>query len=210
MLRDLSHPLTDGMMVYPGDPAVTIGPGLTLEHDGVVVERITMGSQTGTHVDAPIHTVAGGRTMADVALGELVGDALLLRVPGAREAQSYGWDELEVDGGIPDEVPSIVIIDTGWARWFGEEQATRHPYLSAEAASELWRRGMRVLAVDTLSPDEIGGASGAFPVHEIVLGGDGLIVENVCNLDGLPSRVQVGFFPMKLQGDGAPVRGVVF
>ena len=65
-----------------------------------------------------------------------------------------------------------------------------------------------MLAVDTLSPDETGGS--AFPVHEVVLGGDGLIVENVCGLEGLPRRVDVGFFPLRLEGDGAPVRGVAF
>jgi kynurenine formamidase len=64
--------------------------------------------------------------------------------------------------------------------------------------------------VDTLSPDPTGAADGAFPVHEVVLGGDGLIVENVCMLEYLPSRVSVGFFPLRLDGDGAPVRGVAF
>ncbi|WP_313366229.1 hypothetical protein [Microbacterium sp.] len=47
-------------------------------------------------------------------------------------------------------------------------------------------------------------------MHGIVLGGDGLIVENLCGLADLPTHVQVGFFPFKLQGDGAPVRAVAF
>ena len=62
---------------------------------------------------------------------------------------------------------------------------------------------------DTLSPDATG-TDGGFPVHEVVLGGDGLIVENVCGLDDLPARLRVGFFPLRLAGDGAPVRGVAF
>lgn len=210
MLRDLSHPIRDGMMVYPGDPHVAITPALTVERDGVHVERVDMGSHTGTHIDAPAHTVAGGRTMADVRLDELVGDALVLRPRGLADRQRYGWDDLEAAGEIPAAVPAIVIIDTGWAQWFGDDRATRHPHLHPDAAAELWRRGMRVLAVDTLSPDETGGSSGDFPVHEIVLGGDGLIVENVCGLADLAAHVQVGFFPFKLQGDGAPVRAVAF
>jgi kynurenine formamidase len=47
-------------------------------------------------------------------------------------------------------------------------------------------------------------------VHEVVLGGDGLIVENAANLGGLPSRVRIGFFPLRLGVDGAPVRAVAF
>ena len=65
-LVDLSHPIRDGMPVYPGDPEVSIGPALTVDADGVDVARIRMGSHTGTHIDAPSHTVRGGRTMADV------------------------------------------------------------------------------------------------------------------------------------------------
>ena len=209
MLRDLSHPVRDGMLVYPGDPAVSIGPALTLAADGVAVARLDLGSHTGTHVDAPAHTVTGGRTMADVTLDELVGDALILRVSEAGDGERYGWDALTAAAPVPDSVPAIVVIDTGWAQWFGSDRALRHPSLAPSAARELWARGMRVLAVDTLSPDPTG-SDGGFPVHEVVLGGDGLIVENVCGLDDLPSRVRVGFFPLKLEGDGAPVRGVAF
>lgn len=210
MLHDLSHPVTDGMMVYPGDPHVAIRPALTVAQDGVLVERIEMGSHTGTHIDAPAHTVADGRTMADVRLDELVGEALVLHVPGLGDGQRYGWDELTAAGDIPAAVPPIVIVDTGWAQWFGDDRATRHPHLDADAAAELWRRGMRLLAVDTLSPDATGDASADFPVHAIVLGGDGLIVENLRGLADLPTHVQVGFFPFTLQGDGAPVRAVAF
>ena len=46
-------------------------------------------------------------------------------------------------------------------------------------------------------------------MHEVVLGGDGLIVENVCGLEDCRAR-RVGFFPLRLEGDGAPVRAVAF
>jgi kynurenine formamidase len=209
-LVDLSHPVVDGMQVYPGDPAVHIVPALTVAADGVDVASIRMGSHAGTHVDAPSHSIAGGRTMADVALDELVGEALVVRVPGLADAQVYGWRELEEAGTLPGRVPPIVLVDTGWAAHFGSERALRHPALDADAARELQRRGMRVLAVDTLSPDPTGTADASFPVHEVVLGADGLIVENVRGLEALPATVRVGFFPLRLAGDGAPVRAVAF
>jgi len=216
-LVDLSHPIRDGMPVYPGDPEVSIGPALTVDADGVDVARIRMGSHTGTHIDAPSHTVRGGRTMADVGLDELVGEAIVLRVPGLADGEVYDWDRLEAHGSLPAQLPPIVLIDTGWARWFDDERRTRHPALAAAAAEELLRRGMRVLGVDTLSPDSTevappaeAGAGAAFPVHEAVLGSGRLIVENVANLDAVPDRVRVGFFPLRLAGDGAPVRAVAF
>ncbi len=81
-----------------------------------------MGSHTGTHVDAPSHTVAGGRTMADVHLDELVGEALVLHVTGLEDGEIYDWARLEEAGPIPEALPPIVVIDTGWARWFGDER----------------------------------------------------------------------------------------
>lgn len=209
-LLDLSHPVTDGMPVYPGDPEVRIAPALRIDDDGVDVTGIRMGSHTGTHVDAPSHTVRGGRTMADVGLDELAGDAIVLRVPGLADGEVYDWRRLEAHGPLPERLPPIVIVDTGWAAHFGTERALRHPALDPGAALELRRRGMRVLAVDTLSPDPTGGADASFPVHEVVLGSDGLIVENLRGLEGLPERVRVGFFPLRLMGDGAPVRAVAF
>lgn len=208
-MRDLSHPIADGMMVYPGDPGVHLAPALELERDGAAVTALELGSHTGTHVDAPSHTVAGGRTMADVSLDELVGDALVLHLDGAvGDGETYGLDEF---GDLPERVPAIVVVDTGWWRHFGTERALRHPSLAPHAARELVARGMRVLAVDTLSPDPTDAAgTTSFPVHEVVLGGDGLIVENVAALEGVPSRVRIGFFPLRLGGDGAPVRAVAF
>lgn len=204
MLRDLSLPVRSGMIVYPGDPEVVIEPASTLAADGVAVSRLALGSHTGTHVDAPAHLVPGGRGMAEVRLDELVGEAIVLRATGADAGEAVGLDDLDA----PDEVPPIVIVEFGWARWADGERATRHPFLHPDAVRELLRRGMHVLAVDTLSPDPTGGSES--PVHEIVLGADGLIVENLCGIESLPPRVRVGFFPLRIDGDGAPLRAVAF
>ncbi|NYF17639.1 kynurenine formamidase [Microbacterium sp. AK009] len=208
MIHDLSHAVTDGMPVYPGDPEVHIEEGLTIAAHGVDVARMSMGSHTGTHVDAPSHTVPGGRTMASVGLDELVGDAIVLRVQ-VGEGETYGWRDLDPYGTLPAALPSIALISTGWDAFFTDDRRRlRHPALDPTAARTLVDRGVHVIAVDTLSPDRTGGAG--FPVHDVVLGSDHLIVENVRGVASLPDRVRVGFFPLKISGDGAPVRAVAF
>jgi kynurenine formamidase len=210
-MRDLSHPLRTGMQVYPGDPAVRFDEALELERDGAAVTSLHLGSHSGTHIDAPAHTVAGGRTLDLVGLDELVGDALVIRVPDLADRATIGIGDLGAVEELPERVPPIVVIDTGWAAHFGTERALRHPALGVEAARLLVSRGMHVLGVDTLSPDPTDAAGTTeFPVHELVLGGDGLIVENLTGLEGLPGRVRIGVFPLRLEVDGAPARVVAF
>lgn len=212
-MRDLSVPLRAAMQVYPGDPGVDLRPALELERDGAAVTALHLGSHSGTHVDAPAHTVAGGRTMDRVTLEELVGEALVIRVRAleGRRLDDHATIGVENLGELPTQMPAIVVIDTGWAAHFGTERALRHPALGVEAAGLLIDRGMHVLAVDSLSPDPTDAAGTTeFPVHELVLGADGLIVENLTALDGLPERVRIGVFPLRLAGDGAPARAVAF
>lgn len=219
--HDLSRPIHDAMMVYPGDPAVALGPGLTLEDDGVAVARLSCGSHTGTHLDAPCHTVPGGRTTSQISLEELIGPTLVVHLE-AQAGHLVTAEELE--RLLPERVPPRVFLSFGWDRFFGSDRALTHPGLSAEAAQLLWSRGMRVLGTDALSPDLTHRTEGAdddaveddvalgFPAHEVVLGQDGLIVENLAGLGDLPAgEHHVGIFPLPLaDSDGAPSRVVAW
>lgn len=199
---DLTHPLRPGTE-YPGDPPIRSEPALTLATDGVVVTALHLSTHSGTHVDAPCHTVPGGRTMDEVSVDELIGPAAVLRVE-AGDGATIGLADL-ID--LPARLPSIVLIVTGWDRWFGTDRYPRHPALAPAAAEALWDRGMRVLGVDSYSPDPVDSAD--FPVHEIVLGRDGLIIENLRGLTGLPGSCDVGVHPLRVGPlDGAPVRAL--
>lgn len=220
----LSRPLTDGMPVYPGDPCVRIRPALTVAADGVAVARLEIGSHAGTHVDAPCHTVPGGRTVDALAWEELCGDALVLGLAGLTPGRSV--TAARVAALLPPDgapTPARVLLATGWDRhWDDDALRERHPALAADAAALLWDRGARLLGVDTLSPDPTSsepddGAAG-FPVHGVFLGGDGVIVENLTGLEALrpagaaqdgdwSARVRLEVHPVPLAGgDGAPAR----
>lgn len=210
-LTDLSHWILAGMPVFPGDPDVAVSPALKLEQDGVAVTALSLGSHTGTHMDAPAHTIRGGRTMDGVRLDELVGPALIVHVRDLACDQRIQWESIADQ--IPEQVPRIVVIATGWDGRFGQHEYLRHPYLDVDAAAQLLTRGMRILGVDTLNPDPtLQEGTFELPVHAAVLGADGLIIENLTGVSALPARANLGFFPLKLGAgaDGAPVRAVAF
>lgn len=206
---DLSHPITTGMPVYPGDPQVAATTALNIDDDGASVARLELGTHTGTHLDAPAHTVPGGRTVDQLDLTLLQGDTHILHVQTTQleslQAQQLGATNF---GELPEVLNSIVCVATGWDQYFLSALREHHPYLSLEFAEELWRRGARVLGVDTLSPDPTAEPSD-FLIHDFWLGNDGIIVENLRGLTKLPDRVHTTILPLPLTGlDGSPVRAI--
>ena len=86
VLHDLSHPLRSGMPVYPGDPQVAIAPALTVAVEGVNVLGLHLGSQSGTHVDAPYHVDDALPDLDALPLERFVGPAVLLDARGSDSA----------------------------------------------------------------------------------------------------------------------------
>ncbi|GAA2041302.1 cyclase family protein [Yaniella flava] len=209
-LLDLSHPLRTGMPVYPCDPQVSTTAALKLEDDGAAVTHLQFGTHSGTHLDAPAHTVPHGRTVDQLDLERLVGAAYVLQVrtehTAGIAAQVIRHEDVDP---LPEELPGIVCIATGWDQYFYEELREQHPFIAPELAHELWQRGARVLGVDTLSPDPTSDEAHQVPVHDFWLGNDGVIVENLRRLTVLPQQVWMSVLPLNVEGlDGSPVRAV--
>lgn len=203
---DLTHPLITGMPVYPGDPEVEIDEVFTILADGCSVRSLQLGSHSGTHVDAPAHVIAGGRTIDQVAPGELMGDAVVAQLPDLAPGQLIDEEMLgEALRSRPENLPSIVLLATGWDRFWGTADYLRHPVVTEDAASALVEAGVQVLGADTASPD--GAAS--LVAHEVLLGADCLIIENLRGLTDLLRKVEFTALPLSITGgDGAPIRAV--
>lgn len=209
---DLSRPLRTGMTVFPGDPAVSIESAATLEQDGFAVSALHLGSHSGTHVDAPSHSIAGGASIEAVPLETLIAPIIVLRARGRGPGAVIGWGELEPQAeGV--RAGDAVVVETGWDERFDRADAVDHPSLAPEVAEQLLARGVRVIGTDALSPDASRpGADGVWrlPVHELVLGAGGLIIENLTGLAAVPaSGAELVALPLALPGvDGSPVRAV--
>lgn len=200
IVADLTHPLTTGMPVYPGDPDVQVEEVLTLPADGCSVRSLHLGSHSGTHVDAPVHVVPGGRTVDRIAPDELTGRATVLHLPGLAPGQRITAEMLG-----DRALPSIVLLATGWDRFWGTADYLHHPVVTQDAVSALVEAGVHVLGVDTASPD----SADSLVAHEVLLGADRLIIENLCGLTDLPRTVEFTALPLNIAGgDGAPVRAV--
>ena len=211
---DLSVPLDAGTQVFPGDPPVATAPALRLEADGVDLLHLRMGSQSGTHVDAPRHVLAGGPGVDEVPLALLVTRAVVadLRGLGPRARirvpdLAPWWDALGPGVGL--------VLHTGWSRHYGTDEYWRHPFADPGLAEALLEAGVRTIALDAPSVDPTGAGPGPvsaapLPVHHLVAAAGGAVVENLTGLERVdfPDPL-LSVLPLRLTGaDGAPCRAV--
>jgi kynurenine formamidase len=211
---DLSHPLDDDTPVYPGDPVASFPPATTIDEHGYNVLHVRMGSQTGTHVDAPFHFLADGARIDELPLELFLGPAVVADVRGKRPHDAVTWADL---APVADRLGPgrILLLHTGWDAHWGTDAYFDHPFLDGDAAARVIAAGVRTIGLDALSLDEtvLGGEPAAgFAAHDVVLGAGGVIIENLRNLDAVPSgEPVVSVLPLRIAGaDGAPVRAVAF
>lgn len=213
---DLSHNLEPGMQVYPGDPTFSCCSAANIKEHGYNVTQLSLGSHSGTHIDAPYHFVDDGLTVDKLDLATLIGPAAILDVTSKGPRERITWEDLQRSGVSSLAAGRhIVIIHTGWSKYWKTPVYLDHPFLDSEAAKKLLDIGIRVIAIDTLSPDEtvVDGQEGDFGAHETILGAGATIVENLMGLEQLPrdKDIHVSLLPLNLAGcDGSPIRAVAW
>ncbi len=178
--------------------------------------RIATTAGMGTHMDAPVHCSPGGATIDMLPLESLIVPCVVIDV-SAQADERYRVSVVAVEafenvhGVIPEG--SLVIIRTGWDRYWSDPEHYRNNYqfpsITVEAARFLLARGIVGLGVDTFSADR---PIDEFRVHEAVLGAGKYLVENIAHSDQLPPvGAFVGIFPLKLKGGSeSPIRLIGF
>jgi arylformamidase len=206
---DLSHFIENGMSFFPGDPQPQITPAEQAMPPWQV-SALSIGSHTGTHIDAASHFIPSGNSIDQYPLKRLILPGIVIPIPNLVPDQV-----IEADMLAP-HLPHIrkggaLLIKTGWDRYWQTGTYEMHPFLSRDAALLIDKAGIGLLGIDALNVDSTVQATSH--VHEVLLGGDVLIVENLKGLMQLePDRLyQFSFLPLLLKGlDGSPIRAVAW
>ena len=197
---DLTHTVADGMPVYPGDPPVRLAPVAAIERDGYSNHEITTGMHAGTHIDAPLHMLAGGARISDMSVAAFFGRGRLIDARGAGLVRPELLSPSRAGHG------DIVLVLTGFSDRFGDPTYYGdYPEISEAFAAGLVERGVKMLGLDTPSPDRA-----PFRVHKLLLANGILIIENLTNLAALVNAAafDVVALPAKFAADAAPARAV--
>ena len=201
----------------------------------VRVHAFSLGTHTGTHIDAPFHFFPSGQKLHEIPLSQFVGRAAVLDIRHlARDRGMISWADV-INGGTgagaltatalshigsrTDGKADIVLLWTGWDVHWGTPTYFAHPYFSRDVATALRDLGAKIVGVDVLSPDETPADENAetahgWGMHEALLGHGVLICENLKGIgelvgagSGGEEETWVSLMPLNIyNADGAPVR----
>ena len=148
---DLSHHLRNGMPVYPDDPLPSFENYATLEKEGVNLTRLTMGSHTGTHLDAPRHFIQDGIGIDMIPIDKMIGEAYVAGLSRKPIGSGITSEDLllELEGKVGQD--DMVVCYTGCSEHWGDNSVSRnYTYLTRDAADYLVSKKVR--AVGTQDP----------------------------------------------------------
>ncbi len=197
---DITVPLSDGMVVYEGDPEVHLEQVHSIEEGAVANNsRIDFGVHSGTHIDAPVHFIPGAPAAEDLPLEPLLGPVWVVDATG-------------IDGNLDAEalrsldVPRAkrILFKTRNSRlWQLDHFSHEFVHLTGSGAEKLVERGVRLVGLDYLS---IGDPD----AHRALLGARVIAVEGLDLADVDPGEYELVCLPLKIVGsDGAPARALL-
>lgn len=204
---DISLTVTPELPVWPGDPPIVLERVSKMEegeHNNV--SRISAGVHIGTHVDAPYHFIADGKTIEQLPLEALVGPAQVVELP--LDVRLIGASDLERTG--IETGMERVLLKTRNSQFWGQPGLPFQKDFTAIApggAAYLVERGVRLVGIDYFSAAPFGDS---VPTHRALLGAELVILEGI-DLSQVPAgRYQLYCLPLKLGGsDGAPARAIL-
>ncbi len=177
----------------------------------------------GTHVDAPRHFSKHGWTVDKIPVDAMHGKIVVINVASKAQAnRDYAISTVDIKKFEKQyrtiNSDDIVLFYTGWGKYwgnkknylgndkFGDTKDLHFPGISKEAAQYLVNKKVKAVGLDTASLDT--GNSSEFWAHRIILGANIYGIENIANLQSVPSiGAELIVAPMKIKGgSGAPAR----
>ena len=204
--HDLTAPITEHTVVFPGDPEYKSENVCELATSPFKLCHLHFGNHTGTHIDFPAHVIQGGKTSSDYQINDLIGAGIIIEVPQTEKSITKDFVSKQ-----PILAKDFVFFKTANTALSKQGKFTeKYVYIEPDAAEELLKKEVRIVGIDYISVDQYSAEH--LPVHQSLLSNNVLIVEglelnkapigrckifimplNIPNMDGLPARVTAIF-----------------
>jgi arylformamidase len=190
-----------------GMRGVTFEVARTKSKDGWNARTLHLYSHAGTHMDAPFHFGVNDQTIEEFEVSRFICDSWVIPI----EALSRQKIKLEDLGKYVEliEPGDGVILKTGWSKYINDTKYREElPGIHESLARWFVEKKINLLAVEPPSIADVMDREEVTKIHEILLGGDVIIVEGITNLESLTKeKTTLVALPLKVKdGDGAPAR----
>jgi arylformamidase len=204
-IYDISVPIHKAMHTYPGDPRFRMRPMQSLETGhGYALHKISMGTHTGTHIDAPAHFVANGLTMDKIPLEILNGRARVIEIHDTERIERHALEQL-----VSVDDFRILFKTKNSLLWNSHKHfAKNYVYLTPEGAEYLVEKAIKLVGIDYLSIERFGDT--AFAAHKTLLQSGIVIIEGLNLSDVEQDTYEMACLPLALTGvEAAPARVIL-
>lgn len=177
ILVDLSHPFGDKCPLWPYFEDVKIERKHYMAKSGVLSQTVTTVMHCTTHADSPAHVIEGKKFTHEIPLESYYGEGVVLDIPKGKWELITAADLEEAAKNVPGGVNEgdIVIIHTGWNKYWGDNQKyfLESPGLGKEAGEWFVAKKVKAVGVDQQALDH--------PLHTAIAPhGTGPIRPDVC------------------------------
>jgi arylformamidase len=203
---DVTVPLRHNMPTWPGDPACLIHQSVRMDQGAVCnLTHLNLSAHTATHMDAPRHFIADGKTMENLPLDAVIGPCRVLDLTQVTDQITAA--DLEPHAPQPGERLLFKTRNSS-VSWAKDHFDTDFISIRQDASRFLVERGVGTIGIDYLS---IGGyGKDVVETHQILLGAEVWVIEGLNLAAVTPGAYQLICLPLNILGaDGAPCRAVL-
>jgi arylformamidase len=203
---DISLGISPELPVWPGDPPISLERVKKIEEgSNSNSSRLSCSVHTGTHVDAPLHFIKGGKSIDELALKAFFGRAYVVDLPKRDTLDAAAMDS----AGIPPRTRRVLFKTRNSRIWAKGEREFRKDFVAVDESGAEWlvQKGVQLVGIDYLS---IAPYRQSAKPHRILLDHGVVVLEGI-NLSGVrQGRYTLYCLPLKLVGsDGAPARAIL-
>jgi arylformamidase len=205
-LIDISVRLRPEMPIWPGSPGVHVTLTRSMDRGDPVTEtRLDIDVHCGTHVEGPMHLMAGGAPVQAFPLSAFVGPAWVADLQGTRV---IGSDAL-AEAGIPTGVERLLVRTANSDLWANDAQTFQADFaaLTADGATWVVDRGIRLIGLDYLSVQLFEDDP---ETHRILMRSGVAILEGLNLIAASPGMYRLTCLPLSLDAtEAAPARAML-
>jgi arylformamidase len=200
MIKDITRTIGLDTLTFPADPRILIEPAYSIERgDGWNLFRMEMSNHTGTHLDSPLHKFKKGKNLNDFKMEDFISDCIVIEIKSKVSVTVKEIENKKIFKG------QAVLFKTNNSKLQRKKISEKFIYIEQETAEFLKDKEVKLVGLDYLSVDAFDSVS--FPVHDILLKNNILILEDVDLRKIKPGKFKLYCFPIKLhKSNGAPCR----